>query len=85
MLSRLWLQDLVIACSRQKKTLETVQREVSMMLAKVVFVTSAKNKTLLTEKNSNRLAFCSHKARHLELEKRLCDYVDNKRQYRCGY
>ena len=39
----------------------------------------------LTEKNSrpNRQAFHGQKTRHLELEKRLCDYVDDKRQYRC--
>ena len=39
----------------------------------------------LIEKNSrpNRRAFCSQKARHPELEKRLCDYVDDKRQYGC--
>ena len=37
----------------------------------------------LTEKNSrpNRQAFHGQKARHPELEKRLCDYVDGKRQY----
>ena len=43
-----------------------------------------KIKTRLTEKNSNCHAFCGQKARHLELEKGLCDYVDNKRQYRCA-
>ena len=39
----------------------------------------------LTEKNSrpNRRAFRGLKARHPELEKRLCDYVDDKRQYGC--
>ena len=37
----------------------------------------------LTEKNSNRRTFHSQRARHQELEKRLCDYMDNKRQY--GY
>ena len=44
-----------------------------------------KNKTRLTEKNNrpNRLAFRGQKARHPELEKRLCDYVDDKIQYRC--
>ena len=47
---------------------------------KVVFVTGAKNKVRL-EKNSNRRAFRDQKARHPELEKRLCDYVDDKRQY----
>ena len=35
------------------------------------------------EKNSNRRTFRGQKARHQELEKRLCDYVDDKRQY--GY
>ena len=35
------------------------------------------------EKNSNRWAFRGQKARHPELEKRLCDYVDDKRQYGC--
>ena len=48
-----------------------------------------KNKTRLTEKNSrpNPRAFRGQKARHPELhpelEKRLCDYVDDKRQYGC--
>ena len=44
-----------------------------------------KNKMRLTEKNSrpNRRAFCGQKARHPELEKRLCNYVDDKRQYGC--
>ena len=39
----------------------------------------------LTEKISrpNRWAFRSQKARHPELEKRLCDYMDDKRQYGC--
>ena len=39
----------------------------------------------LRENNSrpNRRAFRSQKARHPELEKRLCDYVDDKRQYGC--
>ena len=60
-----------------------MQREESMMWAKVVFATGAKNKMRLREKNSNRWAFCGQKARHPELEKRLCDYMDNKRQYRC--
>ena len=41
-----------------------------------------KNKTRLTKKNSNRRTFCSRKARHQELEKRLSDYMDDKRQYR---
>ena len=31
----------------------------------------------------NRRAICGQKARHSELEKRLCDYMNNKRQYRC--
>ena len=47
-------------------------------------MTGTKNETRLREKNSNRWAFCSQKARHLELEKRLCDYVDDKRQYGCA-
>ena len=34
--------------------------------------------------NSNHWAFRSQKARHPELEKRLCDYVDDKRQYGCA-
>ena len=38
----------------------------------------------LREKNSNRRAFHGQKARHPELVKRLCDYVDDKRQYRCA-
>ena len=37
----------------------------------------------LTEMNSNHRALRSQKVRHPELEKRLCDYVDDKRQY--GY
>ena len=50
---------------------------------KVVFETGTKNKTRLTEENSrpNRRAFRGQKARHPELEQRLCDYVDDKRQY----
>ena len=51
---------------------------------KVVFVTGAKNKMRLTEKNSNRRAFRGQKVRHPELEKRLCDYMNDKRQYGCG-
>ena len=49
---------------------------------KVVFVTSKK----ITEKNSmpNCRAFRGQKVRHPELEKRLCDYVDDKRQYGCA-
>ena len=43
-----------------------------------------KNKTRLTETNSNRRAFRGQKAKHPELEKRLCDYVDDKRQYGCA-
>ena len=46
-------------------------------------MTGAKNKMRLTETNSNHRAFCGQKARHPELEKRLCDYVNDKRQY--GY
>ena len=37
----------------------------------------------LREKNCNHGAFRCQKARHPELEKRLCDYVDDKRQYGC--
>ena len=47
-------------------------------------MTDAKNKTRLTENNSNNRAFRGQKARHPELEKRLCDYVDNKKQYGCA-
>ena len=54
---------------KKQKILKAVQQEESMMWAKVVFVTGAKNKTRLTERNSNRLAFCGQKARHPELEK----------------
>ena len=36
------------------------------------------------EKNSNRRAFRDQKARHPELEKRLCDYMNDKRQYGCA-
>ena len=46
-------------------------------------MTGAKNKTCLREKNSNRRAFRDQKARHQELKKGLCDYVDDKRQYGC--
>ena len=49
----------------------------------VVFVTGAKNKTRLRDTNNNRRAFHGQKARHPELEKRLCDYVDDKKQYGC--
>ena len=43
-----------------------------------------KNKTRLTEiSRPNRRALRSQKTRHPELEKRLCDYVDDKRQYGC--
>ena len=50
-----------------------------------MFVAGAKkNKMRLTEKNSNRRAFRGQKARHPELQKRLCNYVDDKRQYRCA-
>ena len=38
----------------------------------------------LTEKNSNHRAFCGQKVRYPKLEKRLCDYVDDKRQYGCA-
>ena len=40
----------------------------------------------LTEKNSRpkHRAFRGKKVRHLKLEKRLCDYVNNKRQYGCA-
>ena len=38
----------------------------------------------LKETCSNRRAFYSQKARHPELEKRLCDYVDDKTPYRCA-
>ena len=91
-LGRLLLQDLDIARSRQKKslgklkkrkTLETMQQEERTMWAKVVFVTGAKNKMLL-EKNSNRGAFSNQKQRHLELEKRLCNYMNDKRQWGCA-
>ena len=37
----------------------------------------------LREKNSNRRAFRGQKVRHPELVKRLCDYMDDRRQYRC--
>ena len=47
-------------------------------------MTGAENKTQLTEKNSNHQAFRGQKARHPELEKRLFDYVNDKRQYRCA-
>ena len=42
-----------------------------------------KNKMQLQKTNSNRRAFRSQKAKHPEHEKKLCDYVDDKRQYRC--
>ena len=44
-----------------------------------------RKKKRLTEKNSrpNRWAFHGQKARHPELEKSLCDYVEDKRQYGC--
>ena len=38
----------------------------------------------VTGKNSNRRAFCGQKARHPKLEKRLCDCMDDRRQYRCA-
>ena len=68
----------------EAKTLETVQREEIMMWAQVVFVTGAKNKTRFTETNSKRQTCRGQKARHPELEERLCDYVDDKRQYGCA-
>ena len=34
--------------------------------------------------NSNRRAFRSQKARHPELGKRLCNYVDDQKQYGCA-
>ena len=37
-------------------------------------------KLMRLEKNSNRRVFRDQKARHPELEKRLCDYVHDKRQ-----
>ena len=43
-------------------------------------MTGAKNKRQLTETNSNHRAFRSQKTSHLELEKRLCDYMNDKRQ-----
>ena len=46
-------------------------------------MTGAKNKMRL-EKNNYCRAFRDQKARHPELEKRLCDYVNDKRQYRCA-
>ena len=68
----------------EQKTLKTMQQEESMMRVKVVFVTGAKNKTRLTEKNSKHLSFRGQKVRHPEFEERLCDYVDDKRQYGCA-
>ena len=38
----------------------------------------------LTEKNGNHQAFRGQKARHPKLKKRLCDYMDDKRQYGCA-
>ena len=46
-------------------------------------LTGTKNKMQLTETKSKRRAFCSQKVRHPELEERLCDYMDNKRQFGC--
>ena len=34
--------------------------------------------------NSKCWAFCGQKARHPELEERLCNYVDDKRKYGCA-
>ena len=42
-------------------------------------MTGTKNKMRLRKKNSNSVAFRSQKARHPELEKRLCDYVDDEK------
>ena len=42
-----------------------------------------KKEMRFTDNNSNWQTFHSQKARHQELKKRLCDYVDDKRQY--GY
>ena len=42
-----------------------------------------KKQSATYKKNSNRRAFRGQEARHPELQKRLCDYVDNKRQYGC--
>ena len=41
-------------------------------------IRGAKNKTRLTETNCKRRAFRGQKARHPELEERLCGYVDDK-------
>ena len=89
MLSRLLLQDLVIARLRQKKKKLTITEEAENIgnyatertydVSKVVFVTGAKNKMRL-EKNNYRRAFRGQQASHPELEKRLCDYVKDKRQ-----
>ena len=43
-----------------------------------------KNKMRLQETNSNHRAFCSQKANQRELERRLCNYVDDKRQHGCA-
>ena len=40
-----------------------------------------KNKLRLKEKNNNCRTFRDQKVRHQELEKGLCGYVDDKRQY----
>ena len=49
---------------------------------KVVFVTG-KNKMQIIETNSNLWAFRRQKARHPELQRRLCNYVDGKSQLGC--
>ena len=43
-----------------------------------------KNNMQLQETNSNCWAFRGQKLKHPELEKRLCDYVNDRRQYRCA-
>ena len=72
-----------LALLKVQRTLETAQWEESTMSAKVVFATGEKTKLKFQETNSNCQAFCNQNAKHPDLEKRLCDYVDNKRQYRC--
>ena len=77
---RLFTPEEKLRIIEEAENIENRAEGKSMMRAKVVFVTGAKNKMRL-EKNSNRQAFCGQKARHLELEKRLCVYVNDKRQY----
>ena len=84
MLSRLWLQDLVITRSRQKKSFRIIEEaeNVGNRAAGRKYDVSEscihgwhKNKLRLKESNSNRRAFRSQKAKHPELEKkavRLC-------------